>query len=98
MATTRAKPKAKPITRAALRKLIDQLPESELVAAHRYLCYLRDEGDPLLRALLNAPEDDEPETEEERRAVAEAWEDYKAGRVLSHEEVKAMFLGQSDAR
>ncbi len=88
--TTKTKPKAvaKPITRTALRKLIDQLPESELVAAHRYLCYLRDEGDPFLQALKNAPIDDEPETEEERKAVAEAWEDVKAGRVFTLEEVK----------
>lgn len=93
-----AKATAKPITRTALRKLIDQLPESELVAAHRYLCYLRDEGDPLLRVLKEAPIDDEPETEEERRAVEEAWEDVRAGRVVSHEEVKRMFLSNSDAR
>ena len=95
---TKTTSKAKPITRTALRKLVDQLPESELVAAHRYLCYLRDEGDPFLQALKNAPLEDEPETEEERKAVAEAWEDYRAGRVVSHEEVKKMFLGKSDAK
>ena len=91
MATTRAKPKSKPITRNAIRKLISQLPESELVAAHRYLCYLRDEGDPVLQAFRNAPIDDEPETEEERKAVAEAWEDVRAGRVVSMAEIKREF-------
>ncbi|MBI4339529.1 MAG: hypothetical protein HY680_06205 [Chloroflexi bacterium] len=85
---TRTAPKPKPITRTALRNLIGQLPESELLAAHRYLCYLRDEGDPFLRALKNAPIDDEPETEEERKAVAEAWEDVRAGRVFTLDEVK----------
>ena len=79
---------AKPITRTALRKLIDQLPESELVAAHRYLCYLRDEGDPVLQAFLNAPLDDEPLTEEDVKAIEEGKEDIKAGRVYTLEQVK----------
>jgi hypothetical protein len=91
MATTKPLTTTKPVTRTALRKLIDQLPESELVAAHRYLRYLRDEGDALLHALREAPIDDEPETEEERKAVAEAWEDYKAGRVVSLKEIKKEF-------
>ncbi|MBI2170458.1 MAG: hypothetical protein HYU30_00325 [Chloroflexi bacterium] len=91
MAATKPLTNTKPITRTALRKLIDQLPESELVAAHRYLRYLRDEGDPVLQALLNAPIDDEPETEEERRAVEEAKEDIRAGRVVSLEEIKKEF-------
>ena len=79
---------AKPITRTALRKLIDQLPESELVAAHRYLCYLRDEGDPVLQAFRNAPLDDEPLTEEDIKAIEEGKEDIKAGRVYTLEQVK----------
>ena len=79
---------AKPITRTALRKLIDQLPESELVAAHRYLCYLRDEGDPVLQAFLNAPLDDEPLTEEDIKAIGDGKEDIKAGRVYTLEQVK----------
>mgnify|MGYP001582938126 FL=1 len=83
-----AKATAKPITRTALRKLIDQLPESELVAAHRYLCYLRDEGDPVLQAFLNAPLDDEPLTEEDIKAIEEGKEDIKAGRVYTLEQVK----------
>ena len=83
-----AKATAKPITRTALRKLIDQLPESELVAAHRYLCYLRDEGDPVLQTFFNAPLDDEPLTEEDIKAIEEGKEDIKAGRVHTLEQVK----------
>ncbi len=79
---------AKPITRTALRKLIDQLPESELVAAHRYLCYLRDKGDTVLQAFLNAPLDDEPLTEEDIKAIEDGKEDIKAGRVYTLEQVK----------
>ena len=50
-----------------------------------------DEPDPILRAFLEAPEDDEPLTDEDRAAIAEgradversdvvAWEDYDPGR------------------
>ena len=38
-------------------------------------------------ALINPIYDDEPETEEEEQAVAEAKEDVKAGRVYTLEEV-----------
>ncbi len=74
-----------------LRRLVDELPESELFVAKRFLEYLRNMGDPVFRAMLEAPEDDEPETEEERAAVAEAQEDFKAGRVVSHQELKREF-------
>jgi hypothetical protein len=58
--------------RAALHRLIEERPESELVAAERFLRDLRDMADPVRRALLSAPWDDEPETEEERQPVQEA--------------------------
>ena len=75
-----------------LHRLIEELPDGEAHAARRFLEYLRNVGsDPLLKALMEAPEDDEPETEEERAAVAEAYEDIKAGRVVTMEEVKREF-------
>jgi hypothetical protein len=74
-----------------LHRLVDELPETEGYAAKRFLEYLRNMGDPVLRAMLEAPEDDEPETEEERAAVAEAYEDFKAGRMVSHQELKREF-------
>ena len=79
------------ITREELRHLVDDLPDSELDTARRFLQYLRDTADPVLRAFLDAPEDDEPETKEERAAVAEAREDFKAGRIMPLEEVKGEF-------
>jgi hypothetical protein len=72
------------ITRKDLHRLVDQLPEAALKALEEWLA----EYDPVLWALLTAPEDDEPETEEERKAMAEAYEDLKAGRVVSLEEEK----------
>ncbi len=78
-------------TREELHQLVEELPESELQSARRYLVYLRDFVDPVLKAWLDAPEDDEPETEEERRAVEEAYEDLRAGRVVSSEEIDREF-------
>jgi hypothetical protein len=46
--------------------------ESELAAVERFLHDLRAKADPVLRALLDAPLDDEPETKDKRRAVHEA--------------------------
>ncbi len=71
-----------------MHKLIDRLPKSEWEAVYRVLEERMAKHDPVLRAFLNAPEDDEPESEEERAAVEEAYEDLKAGRVVSDEELK----------
>ncbi len=50
-------------------------------------------GDPVLLAALLAPIDDEPETVEEREAVAEARADYAAGRVKTTGQVRRELLG-----
>jgi len=68
--------------------LIEELPESELLAAERFLAYLRDMVDPVRRALLTAPWDDEPETEEERQAVQEAHHELARGDVYPLDEVR----------
>jgi hypothetical protein len=49
--------------------------------------------DPVSRAIANAPEDDEPESESERRAVAEskAWFARQRGKGIPHEEILAEF-------
>jgi len=74
--------------RDTLHRLIDELPESELTTAERFLNYLRATTDPVFKALLEAPLDDEPETEEERRAVQEAREELARGEVRTLEEVR----------
>jgi hypothetical protein len=45
-------------------------------------------GDPVLRALAEAPEADEPLSEKDREAIREAEDEIRRGDVLSHEEVK----------
>lgn len=82
--------KAKLIER--LHQLVGELPESELQTARRFLEYLRNMGDPVLRALAEAPEDDEPETPEEHQGATEAWEEYRQGKALSAEQAKRLLL------
>jgi len=79
------------IVKKELKSLLDQLPESELQVAKRFLEYLRDTGDPLPKRLVEAPEDDEPLTEADRLALAASEEDVKAGRVYALEEIKREF-------
>lgn len=73
------------LTRDDVHRLIDNLSDDEFAQAAAAL-----EGaiDPVVRALLLAPLDDEPETDEERAAVAEAWQDVAAGRLIAHEDLK----------
>ena len=68
--------------------LIDSLPESDLHAVKRYVQYDRDLQDPFLNALANAPWDNEPLTDEDRAAIADAREDIAAGRTISAGELK----------
>jgi len=73
-----------------LHELVDQLPEgAPSAAAERMLAHLRELGDdPVLRALMNAPLDDEPESEEEKAAAAEGMAALASGDVLSDEELR----------
>lgn len=75
-------------TKDDLRRLVDQLPESEFHAARRYLEYLRSMGAPLLRALQEAPEDDEPTSPEEDAAAEAAWQEYLRGEGIPLDQVK----------
>ncbi len=80
--------KPKPDVRTTVRELVDDLPEGELKAAQRYLEYLRDQGDPMIRLLDNAPYDDEPTTPEDDADAREGWEEYKRGECESLDDVK----------
>ena len=75
-------------TRETLHKLVERLPESEWEGVRRALEEHLAKHDPLLRTLLNAPEDDEPETAEERKAVEEAYDAIARGEVVSDEELR----------
>jgi hypothetical protein len=77
-------------TREALRRLVDELPEHELHTARRFLEYLRVAGtDPVLRAFMGAPIDDEPLMPDEEAAIEEAREAVARGEVEPWEKVRA---------
>jgi hypothetical protein len=72
--------------RERLQQIVDTLPESEAEQILRAVELWRD--DPVARALAAAPFDDEPETSEERAAVAEARAAVRDGDVVSLAEVR----------
>jgi hypothetical protein len=71
--------------REAAHQLIDRLPETQLSAL---VGLLESIVDPVTAALSNAPVDDEPESEEEKQAVAEArdWLSRRGGEGIPHDE------------
>ena len=76
------------MTRTELHSLLDRIPETELPRVELFLGALID---PVLRALEEAEWDDEPVTPEDLRALEEARQDVKAGRLISFADVKAKF-------
>jgi hypothetical protein len=59
--------------REALRKIVDALPDSEVLSALRYVQFLESVGgDPLVAAFMNAPIDDEPLDSDDLERIAEA--------------------------
>lgn len=72
------------------RAAIEDLSEAEATEALELLGP-RGERDALDELLDNAPIDDEPETEEEREAVAEAREEIRRGETVSRDEIRREF-------
>ncbi len=69
-------------------ELIERLPPSQLIAVVGLLEAMLD---PVSRAIAQAPVDDEPVTEEERKALAESEEWLKHHKPIPHEQVLADF-------
>jgi hypothetical protein len=72
--------------REQAHQLIDRLPDSQLAALVGLLEVI---VDPVAAAVRNAPQDDEPETEEEKQAVAQAreWLAQRGGKgMIPHDE------------
>jgi hypothetical protein len=44
--------------------------------------------DPVLALLATAPVEDEPVSEDDRKHIADGWQAYRDGRVMTEEEVK----------
>ena len=78
----------------ALHRLVDDLPPRRRDVAARVLEGLRhDRIDPLLAALLAAPDDAEPATQEEQDGAREAVQEYRAGQARPWEEVRRELTG-----
>jgi hypothetical protein len=67
------------IARDELHTILDSIPEDRLSAAREALAAL---ADPVLLALLSAPEDDEPLTDEDLEALAEARAERERGELV----------------
>ena len=76
------------ITRQELKDLIDCVPTDELIVVKRYIQYVIDMQDPLLKTLAEAPVDGEPLDNSDLVALKEAWEDVAAGNLISNEALK----------
>ncbi len=77
-------------TRQHAHELIDRMAPGQLSAVVGLLEIMLD---PLAHTLANAPFDDEPETEGERKAVAasKAWLKEQSSQAVPHEDVLAEF-------
>ena len=75
-------------TKEALHQLVDELSDSQLLSAHVLVERLRGSHfDPVLLAMLTAPLDEEPETDEERAAVAEARAEAARGELIDDDDL-----------
>ncbi len=75
-------------TREALRRLIDELPDLELLALVRFAEFLHTRalgGEPLLRFLADAPLDDEPLTAGDKEALAASYDSRSEERIRQDE-------------
>lgn len=81
--------KAKGARRERLHRLVDDMHEGELETVETFIDFVHDRGDPVLRALMNAPEDDEPLSDEDREALDEGRRALAEGDVVSDEELRA---------
>lgn len=71
--------------REKLHRLVDELDEAELAPTLRIIEMQR--HDAVIQAFANAPEDDEPWTDEDAAAIAESRADFAAGQTISLDEV-----------
>ena len=72
-------------------QLAERAPDEAIPAATRYLEYLADRGDPFVRHLFEAPEEEQALSEAGRRLLGEAYEDIAAGRSCGSDELKREF-------
>ncbi|MDA1190840.1 MAG: hypothetical protein O3A46_04040 [Candidatus Poribacteria bacterium] len=83
------------LLRKELHEFIERLPDYEVYASHRYVNFLIDFGSDSDDVIVESPPFlDEPLTDDDREAFAEAYEDFKAGRVVSQAEMERLVFGE----
>ena len=75
----------------AREKLLERVTKLSEAEADETLRLLDMRGDPVVAAFRDAPEDDEPWTEEDETAAAEGRADIAAGRTVSLDEAMREF-------
>jgi len=75
-------------SRATLHRLINSLPDEDLTIAGRLLAGLTVTADAVERALLMAPDDDEPDTDDADGGLTEARQELARGEGISTEELE----------
>jgi len=79
--------------RSEMHDLIETLTEEQLVAAKRYVEFLRSGYTDMLEWVLDtAPEDDEASSPEEDAEAEQARQEYLRGETIPAEEVKRLLL------
>ena len=76
------------MSRATIHRLVDILSEEDLPTAERVLVGLTATSDPVERALLLAPDDDEPDTDDYDGSLTEARRERDRGEGISTEELR----------
>lgn len=74
--------------RTTLHRLVDSLPEEDLTTAGRLLAGLAATADPVERALLLAPPDDEPDTDDADGGLTEARREMTRDEGISTEDLE----------
>jgi len=76
------------VAREALHRIVDDLAEDDLPAVRRVLEALRATADPVLRALLLAPADEEPDDDDFDGGLAAARREAEGRQHVSQAEAK----------
>ena len=76
--------------REETRRLLELVADEDMPTLARIVRALA--AEPATTSLEDAPEDDEPVTQEDIEAQAEARADVAAGRIYSHEEAKRLIF------
>ena len=77
-----------PLARKRLHELVDELSEDHVEAAECYLRSLRNQDDPVIRAMRAAPVDDEALDDEDRKAIDDGRRDIAAGRCIPDDQIR----------